>query len=358
MKYVFLLIIGMCFLGCKKNNIHVRFLDEYVLQDSSIFQKSIVGGLSGIDNYGGNYYFVVDDAREPRVLVGDVIVEDRKISDVTFKKTIFFNDTLNKFYQNEVLDLESVFVNSNGSLNLTSEGSIRKKKRPTVFVTDSLGKFVKEISLPSHLGNINIGKHRHNGVFEGSCKSTDGKGFWVSLEAPLKIDGEEPSYKVKKSSVRITYFDSDKGKATKQYAYELENLEKPRKGDINLNGVTAILEFRKNEFFVVERIYHSGYGSYGNTIRIFRAWADENTTNTINLESLKKVNHIPLKKELLFDFESAKDQLTDGIIDNIEGICFGDVLPNGNKTLLLISDDNFQLYGKQLNQFILMELVE
>ena len=115
MKYVFFLIIGMCFLGCKKNNIQVRFLDEYILQDSIIFQKSVVGGLSGIDNYGGNYYLVVDDAREPRVLVGDVIVEDRKILDVTFKKTIFFNDTINKFYQNEVLDLESVFVNSNGN---------------------------------------------------------------------------------------------------------------------------------------------------------------------------------------------------------------------------------------------------
>ncbi len=357
MQRWFFLIIGVCFFGCKKNGLQIHFLDEYVLQDSIKFQEFVIGGLSGIDKHNGSYYFVVDDAKKPRVLEGNIVVEDSEIKNIAFKNTIVLNDTLSEFYQKEALDLESVFIDSDGNLNLTSEGSINKQKRPTVFISDTLGNFVKEISLPDYLGDINVGKHRHNGVFEGSSKSISGNGFWVSLEAPLEIDGEEPSYRKEKSPVRITYFDGDH-KATKQYAYKLENLEKEAKGNVNLNGVTAILEFRENEFIVVERIYHSGYGSYGNTIRIFRAKAESKTTNTLDIKSLKESNYVPLKKELLFDFESVKDQLTDGIIDNIEGICFGDVLPNGNKTLLLISDDNFQLYGKQLNQFILMEIVE
>ena len=44
------------------------------------------------------------------------------------------------------------------------------------------------------------------------------------------------------------------------------------------------------------------------------------------------------------------------IVDNIEGITFGPKLPNGNQSLLLVTDDNFQIYGKQLNQFILLEI--
>ena len=58
------------------------------------------------------------------------------------------------------------------------------------------------------------------------------------------------------------------------------------------------------------------------------------------------------------NFEDFKEDLTEGIIDNIEGITLGPVLENGNESLVLVSDDNFQLYGKQLNQFILLEIVK
>jgi hypothetical protein len=59
---------------------------------------------------------------------------------------------------------------------------------------------------------------------------------------------------------------------------------------------------------------------------------------------------------LVFNFNDVKQQLTQGIIDNIEGITFGPKLPNGNQSLLLVSDNNFQAFGLQLNQFILMEI--
>ena len=61
---------------------------------------------------------------------------------------------------------------------------------------------------------------------------------------------------------------------------------------------------------------------------------------------------------MLVNFEDFKAHLTEGIIDNIEGITLGPVLENGNGSLVLVSDDNFQLYGKQLNQFILLEIVK
>ena len=358
MKYMFLIIMGVCVFGCKKNNVQLRFLDEYILKDSMIFKNSMIGGLSGIDNYKDLYYLVVDDAKKPRVLTSKITIEKGKIKDISFKNIIYIKDTSSTFYRKEVLDLESIFIDSNAHINLVSEGSIKNGKRPTVFISDSLGRFVNEVYLPSNLGNINEGKHKHNAVFEGSCKSIDKKGFWVSLEAPLNIDVEKPSYENSKLPVRITYFDSDEGKATKQYIYELSPIERPPRGAINSNGVTAILEFRKEEFFIVERIYQSGYGIHGNMIRIFKATTEKNTTNTLNMNTLRNVNYIPLKKNLLFDFNRVNNQLKKGVIDNVEGICFGDVLPNGNKTLLLISDNNFQLNGKQFNQFLLLEMVE
>ncbi len=116
------------------------------------------------------------------------------------------------------------------------------------------------------------------------------------------------------------------------------------------------MEYQENHFLIVERTYQNGYGSYGNIVRIFDATIDESSTNVLEIDALKTSEFIPLKKRVIFNFDAIKDQLTDKIIDNIEGITFGPLLPNGNKSLLLIADDNFQVYGKQLNQFILLEL--
>lgn len=358
MKKIVLFISIAIMVGCKKDTYKLKFLDEFVVKDSLAFNGSIVGGLSGIDVYKDTYYLVVDDAKAPRVITSKIEIKDHKIAAIQFLKVIPIADTLCSFYKEEILDLESVFVDAQGNLNLTSEGSIKKGKRPTVFITDTLGSFKEEVSLPNYFSNINVGKPKHNGVFEGSCKGIENQGFWVAVEAPLEVDGEEPTFTETSSPIRITYFDNRTKKATKQYAYQLEKLSKPAKGSLNLNGVTAILEYQPNQLLVVERIYQSGYGSYGNTIRIFSATATAETTNTVNMEALKETSFVPMKKELLFDFANIQDQLTDGIIDNIEGITFGPTLPNGNRTLILVADDNFQVHGKQLNQFILLEMLQ
>jgi hypothetical protein len=355
-NHLLFILLLISFISCK-NQTKLKFISEYVIKDSTIFNNTIVGGISGIDFSNNQYYMVVDDAKNARVLVGNIHINKDKIIAIELKKTIYLNDTVNSFYKNNSLDLESVFVNEEG-INLVSEGSIIEGRNPSVFFMDSLGAFKEEVEIPENFKANSIGKPKHNGAFEGSTKSFNNKGFWVAMEAPLEIDGKEPTFHETQSPIRITYFDNKTKKATKQFVYQLEKIDKPAKGKVNLNGVTAILEYAKNRFFIIERIYQSGYGSYGNTVRIFKASVNEKSTNTLNIESLKKTNYTPLKKELLFDFKSIKDKLTDKIIDNIEGITFGPELSNGNRSLIVVSDDNFQAYGKQLNQFILLELIE
>ena len=348
-------VIGIL-LGCKKEvNVELKFLDEYVLKDSIQFNNAIIGGLSGVDYVNENYYFVVDDARNPRFLSAKIDIKKDTIHNIHFNSVIYLNDSSETFYKENALDLESIFVDEiTEEINFVSEGSIKKNKNPSVFKTDLEGNFIEEFILPkSFEDNNNI---KHNAVFEGSSKSIDKKGFWVTMEAPLKLDGVDPTFKKTSSPIRITYFSNQTKKATKQYAYQLEHITKPAKGNINLNGVTAILEYKENHFFVIERTYQSGYGSYGNIIRVFEVSIGEKTNTILDINSLKETDFIPLKKRLLFDFSTVKDELTKGIIDNIEGITFGPKLSNGNQSLLLVSDDNFQLYGQQLNQFILMEI--
>ena len=216
------------------------------------------------------------------------------------------------------------------------------------------GKFIEQLQLPKSFSNIEAIKH--NAVFEGLSQSVDNLGFWVAMESPLSFDGEHPTFEKQSSPIRITYFDKKLKVATKQFAYQLEKIPKPYKGNQNINGATAILELQKNHFLIVERSYQNNYGSKGNTIKIFEAFIDENTTDILEISSLKETVFLPLKKKLLFNFESIKDFLTDGIIDNLEGITLGPKLKNGNQSLILVADDNFQTFGKQLNQFILLEI--
>jgi hypothetical protein len=350
------LIAAVLFLSCgNQKQVELYFLDEYVLSDSIRFKNTLIGGLSGLDYANNQYYFVVDDARNPRVLLGDITISNYEIKSIGFKNIIFLNDTATNFYSENALDLESVFFDEQtNEINLVSEGAIRKNKLPSVFKIDENGAFLESFPLPKNLSDLKVIKH--NAAFEGSSKSIDHKGFWTAFEAPLKDDGAEPTFTKTSSPIRITYFDKKSKKATKQYAYQLEHITKPSKGDINLNGVTAILEYKKNHFFVIERTYQNGYGSYGNIIRIFEAAIDEKTTNILEIDALKTTKFRPLKKRLIFNFEDVKENLTSGIIDNIEGLTLGPKLPNGNQSLVLVADDNFQSFGKQLNQFILLEL--
>ena len=355
-KVIFGILFTSLFFSCKKTKqTELNFLDQFVLADSISFQNSIIGGLSGVDYVNNTYFFVVDDAKNPRFLKAKINIKENKIKNVDFKTVVLLNDTTTSYYRENALDLESIFVDEETQeVNFVGEGSIKNDKSPTIFKTDLKGKFIEAYKLPKSLSDNKVIKH--NGVFEGSSKSIDKKGFWVAMEAPLTVDGEEPTFTKTSSPVRITYFDKTSKKATKQFAYQLEHITKPSKGNINLNGVTSILEYKENHFFIIERTYQSGYGSYGNIVRIFDAVIDDETTNVLDIDSLKETAFTPLKKRLLLNFEDVKEDLTDGIIDNIEGITFGPKLANGNQSLLLVADDNFQVYGKQLNQFILLEI--
>ncbi len=64
----------------------------------------------------------------------------------------------------------------------------------------------------------------------------------------LQSDGEEPTFIKTNSPIRITYFENQTEKATKQFAYQLDKIDTPSKGKININGVTAILEYKKITF--------------------------------------------------------------------------------------------------------------
>jgi len=191
---------------------------------------------------------------------------------------------------------------------------------------------------------------RQNGALEAITYADNYHLLWVALEEPLYQDGPRADLKETNSLVRLFKFDAVTKRNTAQYAYKLELVSHPPilPGAFRVNGVTDILDAGNNQLFVVERSFSTG--RFPCTVKIFIADLSA-ATNVLELQSLsgnEKV--IAAKKQLLLNMDDLFIH-----IDNVEGVTWGPLLPNGNRTLVLVTDNNFQSFQK--TQIFLLEVL-
>ncbi|PTX42376.1 hypothetical protein C8P64_2804 [Christiangramia gaetbulicola] len=359
-KITLLCLISIVLCSCavsrkiENDNVELRFLDEYVLPADTRLENTVVGGLSGIDYKNDKLFMVCDDAGNPRIYLADLSIEGKKIKAITLDQIISIKKS--EELENKVLDLEAIrYDKDRTKFIVTSEGAIKDGKDPGIYEVSIFGRANRSYTIPEHFKANTDQRPRNNGVFEGITESIDNKGYWVAMELPLEKDGPKPKIYPSRSHVRMTKFNKETGKATKQFAYKLDGVSKLPINFFAVNGVTEILEYSQDRFLVLERSYSAGYGSHGNTVKIFDVDASQ-VTNILDKNELKGEKYKKAEKKLIFNFKSVKDQLTKEIIDNIEGMCFGPTLENGERSLILVSDNNFNSFAEQINQFILMQI--
>lgn len=357
MKNIFWLALFLLMVSCtEKKTMNLKFYGEFIVQDSLKLGDDFIGGLSGIDYVNDTLFFVVDDPNKPRLLKAKLEGVDIDNLKVNFLETMYLKDSTTSFYNEHYLDLESILVDQKtGRIYLTSEGSINNSKEPVLFSVNRFGRNPQKTELPNYLTEID--NHFHNKSFESSCLAYSKKGFWFTTEEPLRRDGELADFNETNSPLRFSYYDFKEKHITKQFVYPLGKIDLKPNGNVKINGVTALLEYEENKFLVVERAYVSGYGSYGNVVKIFNAEIDKMTADVRSIDRLLGQEFTAMKKELILNLSDVKEKLTEGIIDNIEGITFGPKLPNGNRLLIVVADDNFQKFGRQLNQFLFFEQI-
>jgi hypothetical protein len=191
---------------------------------------------------------------------------------------------------------------------------------------------------------------RDNLTFEGMTLSPDGQSIWVSLESPLFEDGEPSTVDAPSGLTRITKLDLATGKPLRQIAYVADPIPSapiPATGFAD-NGIPEILAIAPYRLLVLERAYSQGVG---NSLRLYEI--DVRTgEDTLGIAALNGTAVAPVKKRLVADFSTL------GLprLDNTEGMTWGKRLPNGNRSLVLVSDDNFR--AQQITQFIVLEVLE
>jgi len=334
----------------------IQLIGEYIIPVNTMYRNTVVGGLSSIDYSNGKYYLISDDKKKPvrfyemKIDVSINGIDDFEITDMVS----IHNDE--KYIDPEGLRFDKL----TNHFFWTSEGAVRKGISPSVYEITSNGESVRKFETPSIFEvseKENFGP-RQNGTFECLSMSANPDYFWIGMELPLKQDGEEPSLKDGEYPVRISKINKNTGTIYFQFVYKLNKIPKDSKpkGKFLVNGLPEILEIDKSHFIFVERAYASGHNDGGNTVKLFKVDISK-ASDVKELSSLKGQKYIAANKTLLFDFETIRPKLTNGIVDNIEGITFGPTLKNGHKTIIVVSDNNFSKFSPQLNQIIVLELL-
>ncbi|MGH8807935.1 MAG: esterase-like activity of phytase family protein, partial [Noviherbaspirillum sp.] len=126
----------------------------------------------------------------------------------------------------------------------------------------------------------------------------------------------------------------------------------PSPGGVAENGVAEMLAIDDHRFLVLERtvVQTAPANALKFAARVYEIDI-EGATDVGALSSLQGATYVPVKKRLVFDLAQAGVER----LDNIEGIAWGPRLANGNRTLLLVSDDNF--LEVEITQFLAFEVL-
>lgn len=339
----------------------LRLLGETTLPHRLEFKDTFVGGLSALDHdpASGLWVALSDDRSElqpARFYTLRVQPLERGLRVEPVGVTTLRQASGQPFPRRqsggEVVDPEGLRLLPGGRRLLwCSEGDERVNQPPTLREARIDGGHVRDFDVPALLRSGRPGSGpRSNQTFEGLALTPDARTAWVSMEAALQQDGPEPGVGRPGGPCRFTAFDLTNGRAVRQVAYLPDAVPHAPSipGGFADNGVSEILMLDAHRMLVLERSYSMGVG---NSLRLYRIDTRAGS-DTLALPELGDGNFRACPKHLVADF----DQLGLSRLDNTEGMCWGPRLPNGHRSLVVVSDDNFS--ARQVTQFAAFDYLE
>lgn len=323
----------------------VDFLGQATFPTGFSFQGTELGGLSGI-TYDPNkkvYYAISDDRSEEaparfytfKINLTQGVLKDGGVVPVGVTTLL---DETNQPFSNGSLDPEGIAVTGKGTVFVSSEGHVKRSIKP--FIKEfslSSGRQIKSLALPEKFLPAESGKRgiRHNLAFESLTVTPDKKKLFTATENALIQDGPavEPGIS---NPLRILQYNLLTGQIEREFLY----LTNPVAALLNLPSVfsSGLVDLfaldNQGHFLSLER----SFDGLGTTIQLFEV-SLEGAKNIRDIHSLSEVDLDtiqPAKKQLLLDLRSLKVPL-----DNIEGLSVGPQLVNGDRLLVVVSDNNF-----------------
>jgi len=333
----------------------LEFIGQSNLRPGLQVKGRAVGGLSGItyDPTAAAFYVVSDEPslRFPAsFFVLEVDLEGGRLKDggVRVTDVVTLLDKPGQPFEARGVDLEGAALTADGTLIVSSEGQIARRIPPFLREFELDGQPVRAFKLPDRYlpqpgGSRGV---RNNLGLEALTVTPDNRYAIVATENALIQDGPE-SELGSRSPSRIARFDLRSGSLVDEFVYWAEPVASPAAvaGGLEVAGLVELIALDESHLLSLERSFSIGSG---NTIRLFfvslRGATDishHDSLSEIDLESIR-----PAAKQLLVDLSDL-----DVNLDNLEGMTFGPALGDGRRSLILVSDDNFN-YPLQVSQIV------
>ena len=302
-----------------------------------------VGGLSGIvPAPDGTWLAVVDNEGETPARVFRLVFtvgENGATAGEAGRPVVREAIRLEGFHGKN-FDGEGIALAPSGNLLVSSE------TEPSIRELSPAGKLLGELPVPSIFRAGKGTGVRGNQGFESLSLAPDGRTLWTANERALQQDA--PDTKDRPSPVRLLRYErqGERFVPGAQLVYEVEGIENPGTG-FSIRGLAELLALSDGRLLAVEREFVENRGMRIQLFLVTTAGA----TDVSRLDTLAGQSYTPVRKTLLYDFARA------GFLpDNIEGVAFGPRLADGSRTLVLVSDNNFELL--QQTQVVALRWIE
>jgi hypothetical protein len=311
-----------------------------------------LNGLSGITYAGNDTYYVIND---------NAPTGNAKFHTFTIKiqgttpaiqilpvSTTYLKTATGAAIPSQALDNEGVALTRDGNLWISSEGYITRNP----VVNPSLNKFSVNTGQQSETlpidakfkatfdakGNQLTGIQSNRG-FEGLTITPDNRYLTAMTESALITDGTQKLLKNTLTNPsefrrsRVLRYDLQT-KLSQEFLYNAETIPL----NIFAPGLTAVseilaLDSTGDRYLALERTYVQSSPSVFSA-RLYEF--DLKGATDIRTRNAGSSGIIPAQKQLVFDFASLKTKMP-----NLEAMTWGPVLANGQRSLILMSDNNY-----------------
>ena len=320
------------------------------------------GGISGLAPTGqpGEYYAVSDDRVGHRLYRVRVTGEG-----ATFRVEPLEMIPLDPAEHGPRLDPEAIVVTGDGDLLISSEGRGRQVPHvpPAIAQYSPRGAFVRRLEIRDrYLADVDSERTRgvrDNAGFESLALSPSGQRLYTATETALLQDGDTVTFD-HGTTARLLEFipDGSTFVPRREFAYPLDALGiAPFTPGINVAGVVELLALSDDELLALERTFIEVAGQRRgiNDIRLYHVSVG-GSDDVSAIDSLRSAAAVtPVRKRLVLDLsalEGLPSELT--TLDNFEGLARGPTLADGSRSLLIVSDDNFN--KTQRTWFLLLRI--
>jgi hypothetical protein len=346
----------------------LRFIGAVQIPNSAEQDGLLIGGLSslGYDADKNELFAICDDTGlkgGPRIHHFALQLTADTVSIESSRVTMLNNQQGEKIFPERIVDAEGLVITPDGNYLVSSEGiDVRGYfSLPALLVFNTEGVHQVDWPIASKFlpkGNkmIDYGV-RPNDAFESLTLTPDQNILFMANEKALFQDGGIPSL-TSESPIRVIQYErnGDSYQAVAEYVYELSGIARINDDPetVGFKSVSDMMALANNRLVVIEKSFFTKPKTK-NSVQLYMAEITGQATDVSELDALAGNDYIPLEKTLWIDLDQFEG--TEGFpnLDNVEGITFGPTLENGNRTLLLVTDNNFS--PRQRNIFYAFEIL-